>query len=99
MTNTREEVAVAEAIRPWLNRSSPNASQHVAEQAAKAAIAASNSKYVAGLVEALKALIPVAKNYYTIMRQHHEYPEYAYVMQEILAAEQAINTLPQEIRQ
>ena len=36
----RQIQAVAEALRPWLNRSSPNASQHVADKAAKADIAA-----------------------------------------------------------
>lgn len=40
MTNKETINAVAEALRPWANKSSPNSSQHVTEQAAEAAISA-----------------------------------------------------------
>lgn len=77
MTNTREEVAVAEAILEASDgyMSNPNI--------AKAAIAASNSKYLAGLVEALWRIVD-------------NVPETLKEAQDI--CEQALNNLPEELR-
>lgn len=66
MTNTREEVAVAEAIMENFvlvqhGGNPPDISMDGLEIAV-AAIAASNSKYVAGLVEALKAINDYAQH-------------------------------------
>lgn len=104
MTNTREEVAVAEAILEASDgyMSNPNI--------AKAAIAASNSQYVAGLVEALKGVkldyeVALQNSYAAEVIAGDSYPER---MQRSISREAAearldfintaLNNLPEELR-
>jgi len=85
MTNTREEVAVAKAIaqtgsKEWYDEGDEYSQGFM--ELAKAAIAASNSKYVAGLVEALKAVA-----------MYDPTPNY-----QSAKAQEALNNLPPELR-
>lgn len=90
MNNTREEVAVAEAIwdaddyndYPFSNTTDDTKKYNIA--LAKAAIAASNSQYVPMLVEALKRVLNRA-----MVHDHEGYEE---------IAKQALNNLPTELR-
>lgn len=90
MTNTREEVAVAEAIAKEMLIAHGSTSIQTMREAAKAAIAASNSKYVAGLVEALKRIAyhPLGGDTATYFCGVH--------MQNM--AKEALNNLPEELR-
>jgi len=91
MTNTREEVAVAKAIADSLNDGGNGARTDTLWEpserdyiAARYAIAASNSKYVAGLVEALKRVLNRA-----MVHDHEGYEE---------IAREALNNLPEDLR-
>lgn len=59
MTNTREEVAVAEAIGVTLFDNYGFGTNRLMADVSKAAISASNSKYVPQLVAALKAIYEI----------------------------------------
>jgi hypothetical protein len=99
MTNTREEVAVAEAIwdaddyndYPFSQTTDDTKTHNIS--LAKAAIAASNSKYVPQLVAALKGLLADIEEYQTINNLGGENNHWQ------VAARKAINNLPEELKQ
>lgn len=110
MTNTREEVAVAEAIAKYIYHSEgletmayageedyARREHHHYLRQASAAIAASNSKYLAGLVEAMKATLSLLEDY---IKDYGPTPDEVDIELSIINnAHEALNNLPEELRQ
>ena len=103
MTNTREEVAVAKSIAEALFTTHGFASSQPMIEAAQSAIAASNSKYVAGLVEALK-FYAYEQNYNRQKGSPDRFGNKSWSNPFVMndaghIARNALNNLPQELRQ
>jgi len=92
MNNTREEMAVANAL--YKVHKFYEAIDYM--EFAKAAIAASNSKYLAGLVEALKETSSLLEAY---IKDYGPTPDEADAELAIVSnAQQTLNNLPEELR-
>lgn len=93
MTNTREEMAVENAIADALFTTHSYVSSQSMIEAAQSAIAASNSKYVPQLVAALKGLLADIEEYQTINNLGGGNNHWQ------VAARKALNNLPEEVKQ